>query len=302
MIVGKRRRRGLIGVLSQFGMLIGLGTALILLLAVFSFLHPIGDSFAVIQIPLAMFGLLFAVLAWPAWLRVLLAAVAGLALVQVGLTYMEREPAGPVKIYQKNLLQSNNRTPEVLRDLRAIDPEVVTLQEMSTQLFDSWKAEADNYTTRHFCANSHGVGSAILTKWPEVAGSGFCHADGKFAALQVKTPEGPLWLVSLHLNWPWPYEQGWQVPLITRDLLGLGGPILIGGDFNNMPWSSAVTRIAEAAGGRRAGGVKPTLYLFSLPMPIDNVIAPGGGRIETRPTFCSDHLGLVGRVSLRSGQ
>ena len=277
---------------------IRIATIAILFLAVFSFLHPIGESFSVIQFPLAGFGLFLSAFRHNWVLRLPLLVVSILALGQVGQAYRNPNDVGGITVYQKNLLHLNESTPRVLRDVKAVDPDVLTVQEMTTQALRDWKKVLAAYPTLHFCPNKRGYGTAVISKWQTLAGSGFCQSSGRMTGVRVQTPEGPLWLVSLHLHWPWPYEQAWQVPEIIETLERLDGPVVLGGDFNNLPWSGAVSDIRDAVRGRRAGGVEATFILSGIPLSIDNVIAPNGGAIETRPQFSSDHLGLVARVGI----
>lgn len=279
-------------------LLVRLLTTAILFLAVFSFIHPVGESFSVIQFPLAGFALLLSAFRHNWVLRLPMLVVAILALGQVGLAFRNPNPVGDITVYQKNILHLNDSTPRVVRDILDVDPEVITAQEMNVALMAAWKSELKEYPTLQFCPNKWDYGAAVLSKWPTVAGSGFCMSNGKLAGVQVERPDGPLWLVSLHLHWPWPYEQAWQVPEVVDRLNRLKGPVILGGDFNNMPWSGAVAAIEEAARGARAGGVEATFHLSGIPLPIDNVIAPSGGVIEPRPEFSSDHLGIVARVGI----
>ena len=69
-------------------------------------------------------------------------------------------------------------------------------------------------------------------------------------------------------------------------------------------WGGVVRRLARATGVRRAGPLMPTYWLrqegwpLSVPLPLDQVWATGGGRIKRRPMIGSDHAGLLARVSL----
>ena len=77
-----------------------------------------------------------------------------------------------------------------------------------------------------------------------------------------------------------------------------GGPAIMGGDFNMVPWSETLDDIADAAGFERAGPSRPTFQLGPFPLPIDHVFAPAGGRVEVRGLSGSDHRGLLARVRL----
>ena len=276
-----------------------LAVSAMLFLAVFGSIHPVGDSFSVIQLPIALFGLALSVFFFGRILRVVVLILSVLAIGQIGLEFLNSREAGPIAVYQKNLLSLNPEIPRTQADILKRQPEIVTLEEVTDQLAGSiQQGLAGRYPTWKFCKYNDVRGSAIASIWPEVAGSGFCAAQGNVAGIQVIGPNGPLWLVSLHLHWPWPYEQGDQVKDLLPTLEALEGPVVLGGDFNMLPWSNAVRQIAKAVRGERAGGVEPTFYLDSIPLPIDQVIAPAGGTIEVLPLFESDHHGLLAHINL----
>lgn len=132
-------------------------------------------------------------------------------------------------------------------------------------------------------------------------GDGRCLDKSRIAALQVKGPEGPFWVVSVHLFWPWPRGQAAQVARISPLLAELDGPKVIAGDFNMVPWGVPVEQIARAG---RASVLSPrpvTLVQFGglLRVPIDLVMVTGGeGAVERRDRLGSDHHGLLARYRL----
>lgn len=88
------------------------------------------------------------------------------------------------------------------------------------------------------------------------------------------------------------------LPLIE----GLEGAVVIGGDLNMVGRSATLQRFGAGSRGRLAGPERGS-YLGLAPvlrLPIDHVLAPGGGQSETRPALGSDDLGLVASVPLRA--
>ena len=279
-----------------FGGLRLLVTAM-LFFAVFSFVHPIGDSFSVIQVPVAIFGLFLCVVRFGVVLRFTVLVLSMLALGQAAMAFLNSAGSGPVTVYQKNLLHLHKTVPRITDDIKARDVDVVTLQEVTDALFrDVSNDLASDYPTRIFCPNSPTRGSAVFSKWAAVDGTAFCAREGNLGGVRAESPYGVLWLVTLHLHWPWPYEQSYQVTELVGEIERLDGPVILGGDFNMLPWSNSVATIEAAMGGARAGGVEPTFYLGDIPLPIDHVMAPGGGTIEVLPKLGSDHHGILARV------
>ena len=139
---------------------------------------------------------------------------------------------------------------------------------------------------------------AILSRWP-FAGAPLCPEGTGLVSAPVATPSGRVTAVALHLHWPWPFGQAAQVEDLLPVLADLPRPVILGGDFNAVPGSQAVRRIAEATGTSRAGPLRPSFFLRRLmPITIDHVLAPEGvaAMSEMRPRLGSDHRGQ--RVSL----
>jgi endonuclease/exonuclease/phosphatase (EEP) superfamily protein YafD len=120
--------------------------------------------------------------------------------------------------------------------------------------------------------------------------------------MQVVVPdsqgEKPVWMVSIHLHWPWPYTQADHVATLLPVLAELEGPVVMAGDFNMVRWADSVRRMGAAARSLPAGPSAGTYTGFDpiMRLPIDHAFAPGGGRLELRPALGSDHLGLLARL------
>jgi endonuclease/exonuclease/phosphatase (EEP) superfamily protein YafD len=110
----------------------------------------------------------------------------------------------------------------------------------------------------------------------------------------------PVWIVSVHLHWPWPYGQQDHVAELLPVLAGLEGPAVVAGDFNMVRWAHSVRQIAAAARVVPAGPSNGTFLGFAplLHLPIDHAFSPAGGRLDLRPALGSDHLGLLARLGL----
>lgn len=261
-------------------------------------LHPMGDSFAVLLFPVACLGLLLLGLPGHRGFRGVLVVP---TLTALGFITLERVPlvrAGEVAVYQKNLSFRNSEVEGVVHDIAGRDPEIVMLQEVTLAHRNVIYAPlSKNFSTWHWCAFASVGGTAVASKWPAVEGPPICSKRGGLSAVKVRSPHGEIWIASVHLHWPWPYRQGDQLEVVLPILAGLDGPVIIGGDFNMVPWSHALRQVAKATKTRRAGGVRPTLWRRNVPLPIDHVFAPGGGRIETLPRLGSDHQGVLARVN-----
>ncbi len=263
-------------------------------------LHPIGDSLCVFR-PQILFTMTLISLG----LRALgdrgralfgLLVVFGAAL-PLAMMYLAQPAAGDLRLYQKNMLYNNPDLAPLEADIRATHPAVGTLQEVSVPNLALLAAIRDILPAQQHCRFAGVGGVAVATRLPLIEGSGFC-AMG-LAGLQVQGPEGPIWLLSVHLHWPWPYKQPLHLAEVLPVIEGLDGPIVVAGDFNMVRWSHALAAVRAAAGVIAAGPVRGTLPRFApfATLPIDQIMAPGGGRVVLRPLLGSDHFGLVGQVN-----
>lgn len=204
-------------------------------------------------------------------------------------------PPGPLVLYQKTLLWTPADRRPLVADIRDSGAQVLTFQEVSENNLPLMERLEPRFPEQQICA-FRGVGAvAVLTDLPLTQDRPFC--DEGLAALRVMTPEGPLWIISLHLYWPWPQRQPTQVARLRTRLAALDGPILIAGDFNAVPRTIALRQIAKASTTGRLRPLRPTFNLpyLGLGITIDHVLAPRGsqGRLSRRPKWASDHHGLL---------
>lgn len=264
-------------------------------------LHPLGDALSIGRGPASAAVFVFALLAVWAGMRtaafwsLLLSLLTGMSVV---LAYVWPGPPGTFPLYQKNLYYQNSDLPGLEADIRAAEPLALTLQEVSGPNRALLDALADAYPHQWHCTEGVRGGTAVLSALPPVAGATVC-APG-IAAMQVIYENQPVWIVSVHLSWPWPYDQRGHVRALRPVLEGLEGPVLMGGDFNMVRWAVSVRRLALSARVIPAG---PTGQTFDglgpfLPLPIDHVFAPMGGKTSFRPALGSDHLGVLAWLTL----
>lgn len=258
-------------------------------------LHPLGDSLAVFRLPLAVAFALWVIWSpWSAGVRWSIAVLCLAAMAQIVAQKYVSHPAGPVAIYQKNLLFQNDQVEALAADIRETRPDIVALQELTSRnaaLVRDLRAE---YPYQASCALVEWARVAILSRWP-VEGE-ICLENQGLVGVQVVSPEGTFWAFSLHAYWPWPHGQADQIKRILPVLEGLDEPVVIAGDFNMVPWSDTLRTIARSTGSTRAGPLFSTLTKMGAPLPIDHVYAPGGGQAVPRPLLGSDHRGVLAQV------
>ncbi|WP_157888263.1 endonuclease/exonuclease/phosphatase family protein [Neptunicoccus sediminis] len=264
-------------------------------------LHPLGDSLAVFRLYLGVIALICGaglfVLNWRrSGIGAMVLSVAAIGAILW--SYHGPQPQGdfPYTHYQKNLLYVLYDPAEIIADIQEQDPDFITLQEMTPRSNGLMVALQEDYPTQSVCLGEDDRGIALASRFDMVPESRICMPGHGMLAVQVITPDGPVWLVTLHLRWPFPLEQAEQVTRILPVLEGLTGPVVLGGDFNMVPWSDTMTRIETATRTRRVGRTIDTFLVEGhLMVPIDHVLAPQGckGRVSALDLLGSDHHGVL---------
>ncbi|WP_246251595.1 endonuclease/exonuclease/phosphatase family protein [Parasulfitobacter algicola] len=187
----------------------------------------------------------------------------------------------------------------IINDINAANADFVTLQEVSRRNWSVLNGIENAVPYQAVCPFAAIGDVAIASRWPIIKDSVICPEKLGMVAAQFETPDGKVWLVSIHLHWPWPHGQRGQAEKIIDILEPLDGPILIGGDFNMVPWSYILGHFVDVTDTKIAGPVIRTFPLRDLVvLPIDHIFAPAHGQIESRPQLGSDHFGIVAQVGL----
>lgn len=263
--------------------------------------HPLGDSLAVIRIPVALATLLALLLWRRGWVFRLCGLFAICVLITIALDrWRTTGPDGPYTVYQKNLWFANQSLPALAKDIENQGTDIVFLQEVSGENLILLKLLEKQFSHQHFCPISNWSGVAVVSKFPIIAGSEQCSDWRAFAAAQVQTPDGPVWAVSLHLFWPYPRLQSRQLKRILPKIAALKGPVILVGDFNMLPGTRVERVISNATKSQALRPAFTTLHVsrhLRVPVSIDQILAPCG-TVKRRPKLGSDHHGLVAHVGI----
>lgn len=273
-------------------------------------LHPVFDSIAVFRLHM-MIGLLVLLIVTIVFRAVVAfrTSVLALSICAVGLAptvlpaHTIENPS--LRGYSHNLRFNNSQLKQVEASIRESNADFVMLQEVSRTTIAVVDALADMYSTRVVCEfrGDDGVigGVAILTRLP-VIGTPKCSDPFGLGAITVKTDAGPVALASIHLAWPWPYEQAEHMKYMLRRLGQLEGPVILAGDFNMVPWSTIVAQIAETTDTHPVSGLRLSFHRYSLwpGLPIDHVLIDKNmeAQVELLDKFGSDHTALRFDVKL----
>jgi endonuclease/exonuclease/phosphatase (EEP) superfamily protein YafD len=271
-------------------------------------IHPLGDSLAVFRFHLGLLALigvaqLFYVHKFKFALGLLMLCVAASGAIWHNSRPQTLQTSSPYHLYQKNLsFRMANHGP-VIADIRKQKPQFLTLQEVTDRHKAILTAVSDILPTQHYCSFAAVGGVALASSFPAIPNSAFCAQNDDLAAIQLATPDGPVWLVSIHLHWPYPFEQAEQVERLLPSLTALTGPVILAGDFNMVPWSNTLTQIEQATGSHRLGHVNGTFLLKNtLLLPIDHVLGPSNcpDQVSTLDLLGSDHHGVLASFAIAS--
>lgn len=275
--------------------------------------HPALDSFAHLRAHVAV---VMAVLALPLLFTSLRregAMVLLLAIMAFGTTRnlfdeaagaAASEPSGArYSLVQINLRYDNPEPKRILQMIAREKPDIVTYQEAG----EEWTPWLDilqaSYPYRLHCREKPGTwGVGILSRRPfSEHGQPVCIGDGLLAIAPVDLGGTRVNVAALHLSWPWPYAQPYQLAYIEPLLRELDGVTILAGDFNAAPWSNAVRRVEAASHMHPLRGIGGTWLAHFLPvswapiigLPIDQIFVSGeirAPKVSVREDAGSDHL------------
>jgi len=215
------------------------------------------------------------------------------------------------RLLQLNLQYDNPEPNKVLSLIGRVQPDVITFEEVS----QAWASRLDllsaGYPHSIRCPYPNTVfGVAIYSKRPlVVGGEARCDERGAFAVAPIDFGGRAVDIAALHLDWPWPFAQSWQINGLGQPLAALADTALLAGDFNATPWSAAVSRIGALGGLTLAPLVGPSWQSHRLPqflrfagLPIDHALHKGDVLIHTIRALDeagSDHLPVLVEFSLK---
>ncbi|MBR0565613.1 endonuclease/exonuclease/phosphatase family protein [Azoarcus sp. L1K30] len=222
---------------------------------------------------------------------------------------MPGAPAGAtgaqvLTVVSANLHADNDDPAELRRWTQGLDADVIVLQEVNPRMAAALAGWAD-YPYRMLAPAEGPFGLAVLSRLPlEQIECRVPPGQTLHARMQVHWGAAQVVLVAVH---PMPpispqFHARRRELLATASAWGAtaGLPVLIAGDLNASPWSSAMHPPAQG-GWRRATALTPT-WPASLPMiPIDQILVTRHWRVldaGVGPRIGSDHRPVYVRLSM----
>jgi len=297
-----------------------------LVLGFFGAAHPLFDAFSHFRVHLAVLMAISAVPAlliglWREGLMSIAFSLTALATVFVPAPAPASDAAVPApaveeslpeyRLMQLNLRYDNRRREDVLRLIAREAPDVITLQEAS----NDWKTRLKTIEARYpysiFCPSSKRIGGvAILSRRPFAFGTTpQCVGNSLMALARIDFGGRSALVASLHLDWPWPFEQAANVEEIAPFLVRLGGPMILAGDFNAAPWSQTLKDVSASSGTHLIEGLRPSWLINGtmahaaswIGLPLDHILVSeriSTEMIDTLQPVGSDHLPLLLRFAI----
>ncbi|MFT6912898.1 MAG: endonuclease/exonuclease/phosphatase (EEP) superfamily protein YafD [Paracoccaceae bacterium] len=265
----------------------------------------LGDSLSVIRPVVGLAGVLWIAGGWWlslahwGWLGVVVASI----LPDVFARFKPGRhvaPEGSLRLYQKNMSFGIQDSAQLEADIRAVSPDIVTLQEVSPNNRKLLEQLRDVLPYQAYVDYAPVGGVAVASRLPmsndvpvtQVSGVGL-------VMLRVQGPQGPFWAGSIHLPWPWPFDLHLHLESVLKTLAPHTGPFVIAGDFNMVPVAHVFRRLTRATGTYRAGRARASFRMWRgrIGLALDHALIPRGVRAQTelRPDLGSDHKGLVVR-------
>lgn len=285
-------------------------------------LHLAFDAFSHLRLYLAALLLLLLPFLIALRLRIeaLFAAILGVAVIgqtvwpDMTMQLGDKNTSQPAYRLMQMNLRFDNPTPEAALSLiGSTRPDVITLGEVSDMWRERLAVLEAAYPYRLICPQpSYIGGTAILSRRPFAQGfEPRCGDRGSFAQAHIDLGGRAVEIATLHMGWPWPFEQPWQMPRLMPLLESISDTAIIVGDLNAVPWSDAARRIALAGNAQILRGIGPTWLDRRLPdqlrpligLPIDNLMLKGDVIATNVQKFAnpgSDHLAILLEFSLEA--
>lgn len=220
--------------------------------------------------------------------------------------------APAIRIAFLNVLRSNQDEPRIVDWLRAADPDIIIVNELTP-----WHADL---IRREFATHPHGAalpdigyyGVGIFSRLPlEHARIEYYGADREPVAIaEARIGGAPVTLASTHLSPPFRPEfaerRNRHAAELAAYLANQPQPLLFAGDLNMTSWSPYFRDLLRAANlrdGRRGFGLRATwpAWLPGIGITIDHALCSDNLTIRSYkigPNISSDHRPFVVEVAL----
>lgn len=215
-----------------------------------------------------------------------------------------------LRVAQINVLQTNTKYNEVVREALSSHADLISFQEVDptwAAVLDQGLAEALPY--RRTVAGTDRYGIALYSKYP-FASAEIVDLQGRPAVhATIHVGDTLLELLCVHTSSPGSYtsfrQRNAQLRQLEQLVADAQGPVLLFGDLNTVSWDDAFHSFMHRSGLRESAegplATWPTAFGRSL-IPLDHILVPptlGITGLSTVRIPGSDHQGLVADIRAR---
>ncbi|MDP1591739.1 MAG: endonuclease/exonuclease/phosphatase family protein [Prosthecobacter sp.] len=212
----------------------------------------------------------------------------------------------PLRVMIFNVLTQNHNHVAVIEQVLRVDADIVCLLETD----ETWRLSLEplrvRYPHRVEQLDAGPFSIACYTRLP-LKSSEVRRFTGRAlpaVLLNLDHLGAPLTFIGIHADAPLGglRAQEWrsQFTQMGSIVAGIGGEVIVAGDFNATPWCEGMRLLREKSGlqFRSVDPVWPPTWGLNLPMmiPIDHVLVKGGLSVQKRtigPEMGSDHRSVV---------
>jgi endonuclease/exonuclease/phosphatase (EEP) superfamily protein YafD len=181
--------------------------------------------------------------------------------------------AATLKVVTLNAWYRNDDTPRIARYLDASGADLVLVQEFDSARMRELIAALRSYPHHAMEAAADRHGAAVLSRWPIEAAASLPLARAKRHAqwARLQWDGTSIEVVAVHLPWPLGGDSS-RVRNAELDALAdwmrqAQRPVIVGGDFNQTPWSRHFARALRHAGAASALAANPDLGTWPTTFP-----------------------------------
>lgn len=221
----------------------------------------------------------------------------------------------PVRAMLANVNAHFGAPEKALEVIRAVDPDILLLEEVSDRWVASLVPALSNYPHASIEPRNDNFGIALFSRLPfalcTVTNIGSAEVPTILAELHVA--DDTFALLGTHPLPPagktYSAFRNEQLDLLSEVVTGLHGPVIVMGDLNATPWSPhfrKLLRNSRLLDSGRGHGIQPTwpTHNFLLRLPLDHFLHNDGivvTRREVGPDAGSDHYPLIVEFVVSSG-
>lgn len=186
----------------------------------------------------------------------------------------DAQDARAFKVVTLNAWFRNRDTRRVAHYIAVSQADVVFVQEFDAARMRELTRALPTGIHAAFVANLDRHGAAVLSRWPIEAARPL-HLAGTSRYAQwalVRWRDKQVQVVAVHLPWPLgpqsTRERDAQLNALAEWMSRSTQPVIVGGDFNQTPWSPRFSKAVAAAHARDALATHPAMYTWPTSFPL----------------------------------